>query len=189
MLSLSASKWLPDWSIGTFSAIAVHVGYLLLVRLLRWRRYNEVHRRFAGRLKDLTVEEAQEIVSLSSNFDIVFVSGLAGAVAFMKTLAIPSTSDLLVKTGEMRSDFYTSKRLADCAYSPFEAVVIWTSSVGTWADCPLGKALFSEKPGAPTQLDPHAYLAIARVNWLHRKYDISNDDYLYTLSVFVLELP
>ncbi|TFY75403.1 hypothetical protein EWM64_g8608 [Hericium alpestre] len=107
---LAISKWLPDWSIGTFSAIGV--GYLLLVRFLRWRKYNEVHR-FAEKLKDLTVEEVQEIVALPSNWGMVYASGLSGAIAFMKTLAIPSTSKLLVKTGEMRSEFYTSKRLAD----------------------------------------------------------------------------
>ncbi|TFY82503.1 hypothetical protein EWM64_g1506 [Hericium alpestre] len=35
------SIWPLDWSLGTFSALGV--GYLLLVRLLRWKRYNIVH--------------------------------------------------------------------------------------------------------------------------------------------------
>jgi hypothetical protein len=44
--------------------------------------------------------------------------------------------------------------------------------------------LISEFLVHPIDSDRHA-LAVARVNWLHSHYTISNDDKLYTLSVFV----
>ena len=39
------------------------------------------------------------------------------------------------------------------------------------------------------QKDPRGALAIARMNVLHSNYRISNDDYLYTLSTFIVEPP
>ena len=44
--------------------------------------------------------------------------------------------------------------------------------------------LISEFTTYPFDSERHAR-ALARMNWLHSKYNISNDDKLYTLSVFL----
>ena len=44
--------------------------------------------------------------------------------------------------------------------------------------------LISDFTTYPFDSDRHAR-AVARMNWLHSQYKISNDDKLYTLSVFV----
>jgi len=35
--------------------------------------------------------------------------------------------------------------------------------------------------------DPRAFVGIARINWLHSHYKITNAEYLYTLSLFMLD--
>jgi len=44
--------------------------------------------------------------------------------------------------------------------------------------------LIRDFTSSPFDSTRHA-TALARMNWLHSRYDISNDDMLYTLSVFV----
>jgi hypothetical protein len=44
--------------------------------------------------------------------------------------------------------------------------------------------LIRDFTSSPFDSTRHA-TALARMNWLHSRYDIANDDMLYTLSVFV----
>ncbi|PNS18193.1 hypothetical protein CAC42_7562 [Sphaceloma murrayae] len=86
--------------------------------------------------------------------------------ALFKTYGIPSISQLLVATGQLASDDTASKRAADTGVILTEVVL--------------------HHP-----LDKRAIDGIARMNFLHNRYrksgKISDDDMLYTLSLFVLE--
>jgi hypothetical protein len=42
-------------------------------------------------------------------------------------------------------------------------------------------------PHTTAAQDPRAFIGIARANWLHAHYRITNDDFLYTLSALTLE--
>ncbi len=87
-------------------------------------------------------------------------------IPFPQTYGIPSVSSLLVATGQLADVETASKRIAD-----------------------TGVLLLEFALNAPTS--DRAVQAIARMNFLHARYQkagmITNDDLLYTLSLFALE--
>ncbi|KAJ7622151.1 hypothetical protein FB45DRAFT_753621 [Roridomyces roridus] len=166
-LELSSCGTLPLVSAGVLV-------YLCVVRALRRGRFNAVHKRYAAKweAKTRTVDEAQEIMKLGTTYDMPFLLEYALSFALFKTYAIPTISKLLYDTRQLGSDENVARRFADTGLL-----------ISTWMACPLsGQAL-----GKESENDPRASLALARVNWLHSKYNISNGDYLYTLALFILE--
>ncbi|KAL1701163.1 hypothetical protein EV121DRAFT_272590 [Schizophyllum commune] len=176
----------------TLAATAA-LGYLALVRALRWRKYDAVHRKYAykwrggsvsqlppeaqsrsaEKAQTLTPEEAQEIVQLSLGYDMHYIMTMALSFALFKTYGIPSISKLLLATKELSTRDNVAKRIIDTELL-----------IATWTHCPIN----GHYPGAAaTPCDPRAMLSMARVNWLHSRYHISNDDFLYTLSLFIFE--
>lgn len=66
---MEPTQW-ANWNIVLVSL----VGYLCLVRLFRWRRYNAMIRCYAGRpLESITPEEAQQIIHVSSLYDMPMI--------------------------------------------------------------------------------------------------------------------
>lgn len=86
--------------------------------------------------------------------------------ALFKTYGIPSISRLLIATGQLANEDTASKRAADTGVILTEVVL--------------------HHPSSPRAID-----GIARMNYLHGRYrksgKISDEDMLYTLSLFVLE--
>ncbi|EIM83948.1 uncharacterized protein STEHIDRAFT_62460 [Stereum hirsutum FP-91666 SS1] len=159
-------------------AAGVFLFYALLVRLSRWRKYEAIHRKYVHKIDSLTPEEAQEIVLLSSSWDMPNLSGYALAFALFKTYANPSISSILAKSKELTAADTVSKRYLDTGII-----------VATWTACPITPTtrLESAKADSGSSPDPRAFIATARVNWLHAKYPITNNDYLYTLGLFIKE--
>ncbi|KIL64803.1 hypothetical protein M378DRAFT_77637 [Amanita muscaria Koide BX008] len=160
---------LPLSNTAVACSVAV-LSYLLLVRLLRWRRYNAIHAKYQSKLEDITPEEAQEIMHVSQQQDMPSLIYYATAFALFKTYAIPSISKILDGTKQIGSLDTISRRYADTDIL-----------ISTWAACPINGI------GKNNVSDPRAMLALARTNWLHAHFSISNDDMLLTLSLFVLE--
>ncbi|KZP24251.1 hypothetical protein FIBSPDRAFT_668589, partial [Athelia psychrophila] len=156
--------------------------YLLLVRSLRWRRFNAIHREFAARdPESLTTAEAQRVMHTVTMWDMPFLNVKSLAFALFKTYAIPSISKILAGTGELSSSERVSKRYADTEIL-----------IATWMNCPvMGNYPLSTtgQNAEDKDFDPRAMIAVARVNFLHSHYPIKNDDHLYTLSLFVFEPP
>ncbi|KII95824.1 hypothetical protein PLICRDRAFT_48769 [Plicaturopsis crispa FD-325 SS-3] len=153
------------------------VCYLGLVRALRWRRYNQVHAKYAHRdLDTLTPEEAQSIIHLSGLWDMPGLSTYSLSFALFKTYAIPTISAILAATKELSSKELIPKRYADTEIL-----------IATWISCPINGYLDHSEKEKGEEADPRAMIALARVNFLHSRYKISNDDYLYTLALFALE--
>ncbi|KAI0311113.1 hypothetical protein OF83DRAFT_1177889 [Amylostereum chailletii] len=161
--------------------------YLLLVRARRWRLYNAVHAKYAHRIGTLTPVEAQEIVRVSAAWDMPALLIYALSFALMRTYAIPTISRILMQTKELKLKDTVSKRFLDTAIL-----------AGTMALCPLSASTLPDTlpadPHAPPldkapviEDDPRAFIAIARTNWLHGHYPILNEDFLYTLSLFIRE--
>jgi len=107
---------------------------LALVRAFRWRRYNAVHRKYGPKWNNgkgaITPEEAQEIMAVSTRYDMPMLLNYALAFALFKTYGIvrfsffdsyseanlafqPSISNLLASTKELKSKETVSKRYAD----------------------------------------------------------------------------
>ncbi|KAJ8462366.1 hypothetical protein ONZ45_g17963 [Pleurotus djamor] len=156
--------------------LASITSYLALVRHLRWKRYRTIHEKYLAKFKShkLTPREAQEIVYVSTFYDMPLLLRYSLALALFKTYAVPSISKILVSTKEFTCPVKVSKRYIDTQIL-----------ICTWLAYPLGGKLGDDKDD--TNLDPRGSIALARTNWLHSKYKISNDDYLYTLSLFILE--
>ncbi|KAF9476142.1 hypothetical protein BDN70DRAFT_882785 [Pholiota conissans] len=196
----SESQWLFDYLRGRAERVlasllrntplAVAFGglalWLLVVRASRWRRYNAIHRKYGPKwnngLGTINPREAQEIIHLSTVYDMPTLLYHAVSFALFKTYGIPSISKLLVATKELCSKETMSRRYADTEIL-----------ISTWHTCPISGfadpsiSLRNTGPNARPAEDPRANIALARVNYLHSKYKISNSDYLYTLCLFANE--
>lgn len=105
-------------------------------------------------------KDCQRIVFLTSYMDFPWDMTRALELALFRTFAVPTISGLLDKTGEFRND--TLRRYDDTAIIINEIMIHGYESE-------RGMAF------------------IKRMNRMHGQYDISNDDFLYTLSTFVFE--
>ncbi|KAL1731929.1 hypothetical protein EV714DRAFT_271241 [Schizophyllum commune] len=108
--------------------VALGVGYLGLVRALRWRRYDAIHQKYARKLADgsLTPAEAQEVVQLSLGYDMHWLMTQALSFALFKTYGIPTISKLLVATKELSTEENVAKRYADTE------LLIGTRAFNSW---------------------------------------------------------
>lgn len=165
----------------TFTAIAsvVVLGYLCLVQSLRWRRYNAVHEKYRRQFETqtLTPEEAQQILHVGALYDMPSLVKYSLAFSLFKAAAIPSIS-MRFRPSKEKGPKVVSKRYADTEIL-----------ISTWFSCPVS-GFFDPPPNKSfpdAKPDPRAMVALARVNWLHSRYKISNDDYIYSLSIFALE--
>jgi hypothetical protein len=102
----------------------------------------------------------QRIAFLSTTYDFPWDTQKAYELALIRTFAVPNSSNLMVATGEFTQR--TQKRYDD--------TVILISEIGFHGyDSPQGRA------------------AIRRMNQIHGRYQIPNEEFLYVLSTFVFE--
>jgi hypothetical protein len=102
----------------------------------------------------------QEIVKYLANHDAPIDFLMAGELAQIQTFAIPSISNILSRTKQYSANGL--KRLDDTR-------AILTECMTDSVDSERGQHM------------------IKHLNWIHSHYDISNDDYLYTLALFIVE--
>ncbi|KAF9560436.1 hypothetical protein CPC08DRAFT_762730 [Agrocybe pediades] len=180
----------------TVSVVGGILCCMAIVRVFRWKKFNSVHEGYKDRWVkvrdakgrerwtiDITPEEAQGIMKASWGYDMPTLLNYAIAFALFKTYEIPSISKLLCPTKELKSEETIAKRYADTELL-----------ISTWIACPISglrnqsfAKVNTPGPGQKPAEDPRAMIALARVNYLHSKYRISNDDFLYTLALFALE--
>jgi hypothetical protein len=101
-----------------------------------------------------------EIVYLDNCYEFPFEITRGVEFALFRTFAVPSISTLLDRTGEFQHR--AQKRSDDTA-------LILSEIMENGYDSPRGRA------------------AIRRMNQIHGRFAISNDDYLYVMSTFVFE--
>ncbi|KAJ3563637.1 hypothetical protein NP233_g8816 [Leucocoprinus birnbaumii] len=144
----------------TKGLVTAFVGYLALVRVLRFERYRVIHRKYQKKYEDrtLTPEEAQKVMFVSCGYDMPLIVNYSLAFALLKTYAIPSISRLLSATKQLKSNETISKRYADTELM-----------LSTWVACPLSGHTRDDKSD---EFDPRAMIAVARMNQLHSKYKI-----------------
>ncbi|KAJ3074754.1 hypothetical protein HDU98_010344 [Podochytrium sp. JEL0797] len=106
------------------------------------------------------LHSSQAVISLGPMTDFPFLYRKSLEFALLKTYAIPSISKVLVATREL--SHRCPKR---------------------YDDTDLLISHFTEEASD----SPAVQLAIQRINHLHAKYRLSNQDYLYVLAVFVVE--
>jgi hypothetical protein len=106
------------------------------------------------------VKDHQRIVFLSTRFDFPFDTVRALELALFRTFCVPSIAELLDRTGEFQ-------RRAQKRYDDTDLIVSELMDHGYHSE--RGKA------------------ALRRMNQLHARFQIRNDDFLYVLSTFVFE--
>jgi hypothetical protein len=105
-------------------------------------------------------KDNQRIAFLSSTYDFPWDTQKSYEFALIRTFAVPNSSNLMAATGEFLKR--TQKRYDD--------TVILISTIGFHGyDSPEGRA------------------AIKRMNQIHGRYLIPNEEFLYVLSTFVFE--
>lgn len=102
----------------------------------------------------------QEMVKYIANHDAPIDFLISGELAQIQTFAIPSISKLLNRTKQYNDNGL--KRLDDT------------------------RAILTECMTDTVESDRGQHM-VKHLNWIHSHYDISNDDYLYTLALFIVE--
>ena len=138
--------------------------YVILVKSVRYARKWYIEYKYGKFRGKLTPEIAQQMVHVFGSYEWPFMYTTSLQFALFKTYGIPTISKILTDTKQFSDPANASKRFADTAVL-----------IGEWSRFPL-----NEPNGRSQQ-------ALARVNYIHSGYKISNDDYLYTLSVFITE--
>lgn len=144
--------------------------YLLTIALFRKHRVRSLLKTFPYTSRktfaSMSLEDAFHIQKAMSTLEFPFTFQKALQFALFRTYGVPTISKLLVQTSEFTEFATASKRYVDT------------------------EVLISEFSGYHPQSD-RAIEAIARMNYIHSHYQrsgkISNDDMLYTLSLFALE--
>lgn len=157
-----------DWAVPlAIAAIVLLAVRIVRVRQVRFKRFNDVHAKYAhlvNNLDAMTYNDAQEIMKLSAEFDMPFTVTVSLSFALFKTYAVPTISAVLCKGKELSCPMLAGRRAEDTA-------VILGEFVGEGLDSERGST------------------ALARMNWLHSRYGklITRGDKLLTLSQFVFE--
>ncbi|RAL58605.1 hypothetical protein DID88_003965 [Monilinia fructigena] len=144
--------------------------YILTVRYFRYARRDSMVKEFGystrESLKSMKNTDAQKIIGYLGELEFPTFNMISLQFALFKTYGIPTISRLLVETRQFSTSETASKRYADTGI------------------------LIGEFTSHPP-LHPRALKAISRMNYLHSSYQksgkISNNDLLYTLSVFITE--
>jgi ER-bound oxygenase mpaB/B'/Rubber oxygenase, catalytic domain len=106
------------------------------------------------------IDDAERIVYLDTCYEFPFDITRSLELAFFRTFAVPSIAELLASTGEFTAR--SRKRYDDTD-------LLISAFVEHGPESEIGRA------------------AIRRMNQLHARFEISNDDFLYVLSTFVVE--
>ncbi|PWY98509.1 hypothetical protein BCV70DRAFT_201818 [Testicularia cyperi] len=194
------------------ASLWVYAGILLAVQLarvyrVRFAKLRYIQQRYGGRYA-LTPEEhkatgkprmidsyrgvrdAQRIVRLAASWDTPFIFTKALEVALFRTYGIPTISSLLMHTGQLSRAENASRRYVDTSGLIQAFMTYPVPRCGLAGDdVPPPPSDWETNREDPN--DPRSSIALARVNFLHGRWGkkISNDDLLYTLSVFFIEPP
>ena len=144
--------------------------YPTVVSIFRYRRLDSMRRKFPYTARSyfasMTTKDAFFIQQALVELEFPFLFEKALQFALFRTYGIPSISKLLVKTGQFSEATTATKRYADTA--------VLVTAFAAW----------------PPESE-RVHEAIARMNYIHSVYQkagkISNDDMLYTLSLFACE--
>lgn len=141
-------------------------GYLATAHYLRHHRQKQKHHQYnySANLSAITLDHAQQIQLYLFELEFPFIAQKALEFALFRTYGIPSISGLLMHTKQLSTKAHSSKRMTDTSVLMLEVI--------------------KNPPGSKRAVE-----ALARTNFLHGLHGgkISNEDLLYTLSLFLLE--
>ncbi|KAG2222622.1 hypothetical protein INT45_008286 [Circinella minor] len=159
---------------------AIALFYLVLVRMLRYHNINAIKKKYPD--PTLALEDpdvAAEVYNTTVRKDFPFIARTSLEFALFKTYSVPTISKTLYGTTEFSKN--TSRRAEDTELILYEVADVY----------PHVEALKKENPNvSPNEIkeqQERSKIALNRMNELHSKYSILNGDFLYTLSLFIVE--
>ncbi|KAI8079618.1 uncharacterized protein B0P05DRAFT_571534 [Gilbertella persicaria] len=156
------------------------VFYLGLVRYYRYQHIQALRRQYPDPqsvLEDITI--AREIHAATVQKEFPFLTLRGTELALFKTFSIPTISKLLVATGEFKSR--CARRAEDTELLTLEMTEVFGRIQNQRLKCP-----YTSQADIDLQWT-RAQTAVKRLNEIHGKYKIRNEDFIYTLSLFVFE--
>ncbi|KAI1288936.1 hypothetical protein EDD11_009527 [Mortierella claussenii] len=156
------------------------LAYMALVRHLRYQRINALLAKYPDStlpLRNLAV--ATEVTAVINELEFPFLNVAALEFASFKTYAIPTISKVLVATKQ----FTTAglKRADDTFLFILEMKECYSRN---WRRTMIeGKEDEKEVQNDKKRSE----IALERLNFIHGHYNIKQDDFLYTLAMFMLE--
>ncbi|KAF9909631.1 hypothetical protein EC991_008289 [Linnemannia zychae] len=156
------------------------LSYLALVRHLRYRRINALLRKYPDPtlpLRDLQV--AKDISIASGSLDFPYINIISLEFALFKTYAIPSISKILAATKQFSTE--CAKRADDTGLILGEMTEAHKRQ--------LYRRMTEANPDPEMDLmdAKRERVALEKLNFIHGHYPIRQEDYLYTLALFILE--
>jgi len=156
------------------------VAYMTLVRHLRYRRINALLKKYPDPtlpLRDIKV--AREVATATQAYEFPYLNVVSLEFALFKTYAIPTISKILAGSRQFASQ--CAKRADDTGLILAE----------------MNESTKRQEYRALTQkqVDPEDAImdqkrervALEKLNFIHGHYPIRQEDYLFTLALFVLE--
>ncbi|GAN03118.1 DUF2236 family protein [Mucor ambiguus] len=169
-----------DKFILTTAAVSIVVLYLATAKHLRYKNINTIRAKYPNPQDVLdSIDIAREINAITTKKEFPFLSREGTELALFKTFTIPTISKLLVATGEFKKD--CTRRAEDT-----ELVLMEITDAHTRIQKQVAKDPNTPEEDIKAQWQ-RPDMALERLNELHGKYNILNDDYLYTLSLFIYE--
>ncbi|KAF9096929.1 hypothetical protein BGX27_001062 [Mortierella sp. AM989] len=187
----------------TCSSVVI-LTYMALVRKRRYQAINRMLKKYPDPTLPLrNLEVAYEVWSLTSHYEFPFMVEFSVPIFNLRVAGIPTASRVFASTKQM-SD-HGVKRIEDTTLLLSEALQGYSrrqarSMLVDEVDPATGK--ITTKPRKPklteTTLDDEelkeranddarANAAVERINFFHSHYNIAQEEFLYTLGLFVIE--
>lgn len=155
---------------GILCTLTFFLMYVLLVRVLRYRRLAQLHKRYnyptRASMAKMTDFEAWEIQRTMSQLEFPFTFEKSLQFALFRTYGIPTISSTLMKTKQFSNPRYSGKRYVDTCVLIGEFIVHDPASI-------------------------RSRIGLSRTKYLHHSYRrsgaVQEQDMLYTLSLFATE--
>ncbi|KAL7309308.1 hypothetical protein PS15m_011411 [Mucor circinelloides] len=164
----------------TAAATSIFALYLATVRHLRYKNISAIREKYPNPQDVLdSIDIAREINAITVKKEFPFLSREGTELALFKTFTIPTISKLLVATGEFKKD---------CTRRAEDTEIVLMEITDAYARIQKQVAKDANTPEEDIKAQwQRRDMALKRLNELHGKYNILNDDYLYTLSLFIFE--
>ncbi|KAG0094142.1 hypothetical protein BGZ92_006365 [Podila epicladia] len=154
--------------------------YMAFVRHLRYKRIRALQAKYPdATLPFRNLDVAREISANVAVLEFPYLNTVALEFALFKTYSIPSISKILAATRQFTSD---------CLKRADDTGLILAEMNQTYSRKLLRETLEGKTDPAEDLNDlKRSQMATERLNWIHGHYPIKQEDYLYTLALFILE--
>ncbi|KAF9430867.1 hypothetical protein BGZ94_003040 [Podila epigama] len=158
------------------------LAYMAYVRSQRFRRINALLAKYPDPTLPLrNIDIARECCANVSDLEFPYMNVTSLEFSLFKTFGIPSVSKVLVATKQLTHDCL--RRSEDTVFFLLEMTEL--HSRGVLRTINEGK----HDPEAIKDDHKRFQTSLDRINFLHSHYKIKNDEYLYSLALFILEPP